>query len=59
MTEALLKKIRENIATAERLFSLAEKDVAEAKRAGLDTKEIEANLRNQRLAIARLKSVYG
>lgn len=59
MTEEERAKIREAIKKAEESLKVLEKDIIDARRAGIDVAELEKRYRDLQRRISMLKAVYG
>ena len=59
MDDATLKQVREGIRKMERLVKTQETDIANARAAGIDVTDLEKQLNDNRLQLARFRQVYG
>ena len=54
-----LELIRKNLATLKASIETAEKELSDAKKAGIDLPTVESEVRLQRSQYEKLKAVYG
>ena len=59
MDEATIKRIRENIATAEGQLKTLREDISRARQAGIDIADLEKRYSDLTQRVATLKAVYG
>jgi len=59
LPKELLEKIKKDISEVERIHKEQEKDLQDAKRAGIDVDDLIKEKRRQEQEVAKLKMVYG
>ena len=56
---AILKTIRDSLDKADTAYKALEETISDARRAGIDIKDMEAKASELRQQIARMRAVYG